>query len=686
MIAHTHGFKTAMSKLGRDIEVLIDYYAVVYNLKTENDKLLITQDNAELLTEEMPTQDPTSHLTNEDIITLNRNNLGELFRTYMKSFDLETTHKFNVGDKMIIKVGTTVNGEIEYLNYGLYYVYQRTYSEDSKTYTYTLCDRMLFTMQKYDNDTCFGNNTQLTCKQLIMNILTNICGFDNNTIELNDTHLVNKDKIIYKDTFSGADMTCRDVLDMIIQVQGCSLVIGYEAENEKDYICTKKISTSSVDTIDADILNDKNIDIGKKYGKLNSLLFSRANGVDNIERKNSESIEEYGETQYVIENNYILDQDNRESYIDNLFLVMNGLEYYICDIEIKGLGYIEYLDRFKINTGENIYNTICLQNTSNINNGMKEHFKTQELLETKQKFENIGMTDKEASVVVNKLKGEIVLKTYVDEEDGKTKIAQVRLDSSGDEGSLVEIVSDNIKLEGYTTINGNFKIDTAGNMECKNAKMTGAQIIGGMVEIKNAIPDIAYFLLEGTYQSKKWTNNFFLSQQFLHDEGYDRELVTGYNSTYDEMRVYLRHRTTDKYEAEMRVENNQARVEVLKNDYGCGLDAVDGFINISDKKAKENIENIDEKKSLNIITKLEPVEFNYKKDEKTHRGLIAQDVIKVLNDNDIEGQVYSYNEEKDLYSLNYIELIPDLINCVKYQQKEIDILKKEIKELKGGKK
>ena len=71
MIAHTNGFKNSITKLGRDINVLIDYYAIVYNLSTEDNKLIITQDNMELLTEEMSSQEPTSQLTNDDIINLN---------------------------------------------------------------------------------------------------------------------------------------------------------------------------------------------------------------------------------------------------------------------------------------------------------------------------------------------------------------------------------------------------------------------------------------------------------------------------------------------------------------------------------------------------------------------------------------------------------------------------------------
>ena len=38
------------------------------------------------------------------------------------------------------------------------------------------------------------------------------------------------------------------------------------------------------------------------------------------------------------------------------------------------------------------------------------------------------------------------------------------------------VTAKQIELEGYTTVNGGFKIDNDGNMECKNATVTGGNI------------------------------------------------------------------------------------------------------------------------------------------------------------------------------------------------------------------
>ena len=56
-------------------------------------------------------------------------------------------------------------------------------------------------------------------------------------------------------------------------------------------------------------------------------------------------------------------------------------------------------------------------------------------------------------------------------EDGS--IAEVMLKGDATDGSKIILKADQIKLEGYTTINGNFHIDEQGNMSCNNALING---------------------------------------------------------------------------------------------------------------------------------------------------------------------------------------------------------------------
>lgn len=103
----------------------------------------------------------------------------------------------------------------------------------------------------------------------------------------------------------------------------------------------------------------------------------------------------------------------------------------------------------------------------------------------------------------------------------------------------------------------------------------------------------------------------------------------------------------------------------------------------SDIRYKKNIKNIKEKESINIITNLTPISYT-RDSEQRNRGLSAQEVEKILKENGIENQIYEIDKKGD-YTLNYLEFIPDLINCIKYQQKEINSLKKEMEEIRNAK-
>ncbi len=96
----------------------------------------------------------------------------------------------------------------------------------------------------------------------------------------------------------------------------------------------------------------------------------------------------------------------------------------------------------------------------------------------------------------------------------------------------------------------------------------------------------------------------------------------------------------------------------------------------SDKRLKNNINNIDSTDALSKIIKLQGVTFNWNADNRKDVGLIAQDVEKVFPD------VVKTNSD-GYKSVEYGNLIAPLIESVKAQQKEIDALKKEIQSLKN---
>lgn len=119
------------------------------------------------------------------------------------------------------------------------------------------------------------------------------------------------------------------------------------------------------------------------------------------------------------------------------------------------------------------------------------------------------------------------------------------------------------------------------------------------------------------------------------------------------------------------------------------------FTNPSDFKLKKDIKNLTD--GLNVIEKLSPKTFNYRTEEfpqlglpdKNSCGLIAQDVEKVLpnlitteiSPKEIDKDGKTIAESVTFKSVNYMELIPILIQAVKEQQAIIEAQEVRIKAL-----
>lgn len=102
----------------------------------------------------------------------------------------------------------------------------------------------------------------------------------------------------------------------------------------------------------------------------------------------------------------------------------------------------------------------------------------------------------------------------------------------------------------------------------------------------------------------------------------------------------------------------------------------DSVITTSDISMKTNIENIDDNTIDNIL-KLQPKKYNLiNNKEKTHYGFIAQE-LEDLYPNLVTNSLN--NEEESIKSVNYLEMIPLLVNKIQKMQKEIDELKGLIK-------
>jgi hypothetical protein len=103
------------------------------------------------------------------------------------------------------------------------------------------------------------------------------------------------------------------------------------------------------------------------------------------------------------------------------------------------------------------------------------------------------------------------------------------------------------------------------------------------------------------------------------------------------------------------------------------------FINASDIELKTNIETINNEQINNTLN-LKTYSYTFKDDptNKLHFGLIAQEVEENMPNLVINKPNLQDNNSKNYKGVNYLEMIPLLLNIVQKQQKEINLLQTKL--------
>ena len=124
----------------------------------------------------------------------------------------------------------------------------------------------------------------------------------------------------------------------------------------------------------------------------------------------------------------------------------------------------------------------------------------------------------------------------------------------------------------------------------------------------------------------------------------------------------------------MRIDSSQ--------DVHCDQDVIAFSSTPSDIRLKKNFEKIEN--GLDVINKLEGHTFNWKKnDKRLSAGFKAQEVEKILPHLIDEKKLpLKADDDKEYKVLRYEEIIPYLVEAIKEQQEEIELLKANYDDLK----
>ena len=270
----------------------------------------------------------------------------------------------------------------------------------------------------------------------------------------------------------------------------------------------------------------------------------------------------------------------------------------------------------------------------------------------------------------------------------------------------ISIDANKLNINGVVSANGNFTVDTNGNMICNNGQFNGGKISlnnpsgnGGNLEmIGSTTSQISWLRTNQLYLSDDGSSiNLQSSREtgqigmYISDDGYREEMPTTNNYVFigvnavESSDMSLSHNrgndggqtaiicSTDDDKAEIWLLDNKISQSTYVRNSGITTPTV---TQTSKESEKKNFEKLDS--GLDIIKDIDIYKYNLKSEEditKKHIGFVIGD-----NYNYSEEVTSNNNDGADIYSF-----VSVCCKAIQEQQEEIEELKKEIEKLKGGK-
>lgn len=445
-------FKQAIKQYGRQIDVIIEYIENGVEKFLDVDTLFSVTPivNSNLLKSVMKQLDFESSVKVAKGTWINVR-FGVLIE---KGLTVQEVHQMRV-DRLNSTEVRMLQG-FEYIDLGQYMVAEEPkYNADTLSYSHKCFDRMIFAMQDYKT---LDIEYPITLKNFLYALANKL----NMNIKNTDFH--NQDREIQKELYEGLEYTYRDVLDEIAQATGSIICINDNDELEVRYLqnnYNKGITVQEVDkmpvneltnkkvntfiqseTITEDYLKDINVTMKEKYGAINTIVLSRSAGADNIYYP---EILPENPIEIKIEDNQIMNWNDRSDYLPELYQALNGLEYYINDFKSTGITYLEVGDKYNIQIGENLYNCILLNDEIDITQGLEEQIYTDMPEQSETDYKKVDKTEqkiKQTNLIVDKQNQQIsaIITNQTEDEE---RLTSLELDVDGIHTEVSKKVGDN---------------------------------------------------------------------------------------------------------------------------------------------------------------------------------------------------------------------------------------------------
>lgn len=393
----------------------------------------------------------TIELGNEQLNSVSPHYEGAILKSVMKVLELdsnediplETIINYQFGIKVRNDVVEDYRDNYDYIDFGNYVVYKSEKQEDTNSYKILCYDKMLYSMKDYEA-------LEITYPITINNYIKAIADYMGLTFANYSETYANYNKTIPNElylsydssteTYSSLGYTFRDVLDELAEVTASTICINDNDELEIRYI------TNTGDTINEDYLKDINVNFGEQYGAINTIVLSRSAGADNIYYP---SPLPENPIELKISDNQIMNGNDRDSYLPDIYNELNGLQYYINDFSSTGICYYDVCDRYNVLIGENTYSCVMFNDDIQITTGLIENIHTDLPKESVTDYTKADTTDRkinQTQLIVDKQQGIIdsLVSSTVVVSDTKVGTGQVQLENAY-EGQLYKLsISGNI--------------------------------------------------------------------------------------------------------------------------------------------------------------------------------------------------------------------------------------------------
>ena len=397
-----------------------------------------------------------------------------------------------------------------------------------------------------------------------------------------------------------------------------------------------------------------------------------------------------GDNCYIVEDNFLAygkHADELGQIAERLFDVIRGIRYRPYTAEAKGNPCTEPGDAIRLSTRYEIIESYVLSRTLKGIRSLRDMYHADGAEEYTEKMHSVNRSIRQLKGVTNllersvdetkstltdveknlqtqitqnveritleagraqKTEEELSARLTVTAQEVTTKVAKNNIISEINQtAEMVKIDAGKISLNGVVTANENTVIDHNGALSVKNADVN---MTNGSINIQSA-------------ESKSGIIKLSRSGGISAEMGTD-----GMKATAGERSAIFQYSQVSVHAP--------GGVVAMLTDSGKGISSY-GWESYSDRRLKHGVEPLDPEEAAAFLYAQKPCRFRYDYDpeEKIRHGLIAQEVKKTLPDPDwaLCSEDIPYGEETRM-TVNYLELIADLIATVQSQDKRIRAL------------